>query len=48
MNEEIGYVNVEAFSGISNEEMLNFGTDIQDAIREQDSEQIKGWIIDLR
>lgn len=48
MNEEIGYVQVEAFSGASNEEMLEYALEIQNSIEEQDNERIKGWIIDLR
>lgn len=47
-NEEIGYVQVEAFTGVSNEEMLDYALKIQNSIEEQDNEHIKGWIIDVR
>ncbi len=45
--ENIGYVRVTGFSG-TEEEGLSFAQAIQDEIAAQDSETLKGWIVDLR
>src|SRR5689334_19008412 len=45
----IGYVRVNAFSGGSNDDKaVAFAREIQSQIKAQDSEQITGWIVDLR
>ncbi len=47
--ENIGYVRVTGFSGAGNDEpSIAFAQAIQDEIKSQDSETLKGWIVDLR
>ncbi len=47
--ENIGYVRVTGFSGAGNDEpSIAFAQAIQDEIKAQDSESLKGWIVDLR
>jgi len=47
-SEQVGYVQIDAFVETSPDAMLEFALNIQKSISEQDSDQIKGWIIDLR
>lgn len=44
---KIGYVKITGFSG-SGTEATNFAKSIQTAIRQADSDSIRGWIVDLR
>lgn len=46
-DEEVGYIKVSAFFG-SQEEGVQFAQDIQDSIKAQDHEELKGWVVDLR
>ncbi|MEO0873293.1 MAG: S41 family peptidase [Bacteroidota bacterium] len=47
--ENIGYVKVNSFSGGGNTtEALTFAQEIQQQIRDQDNDQLRGWIVDLR
>ena len=47
--ENIGYIRVAGFSGAGNDEpSIAFAQAIQDEIAAQDSETLKGWIVDLR
>jgi hypothetical protein len=44
---DIGLIKIPSFSG-HGDEAIQFANDIQDKIREQDSQGLKGWIVDLR
>ncbi|WPP52355.1 S41 family peptidase [Catalinimonas niigatensis] len=46
-DQDIGYIKVSSFGG-SEEEGVQFAQAIQDSIKAQDHEQLKGWIVDLR
>lgn len=46
-HEEIGYIYIPGFSG-SAEEAVQLASEKQAAIRNQDHENIKGWVLDLR
>ncbi|WP_350285830.1 S41 family peptidase [uncultured Croceitalea sp.] len=46
--DNIGYVKVGAFSGPDIPTTIAFAENIQEEIRTQDSQEIKGWIVDLR
>ena len=47
--ENIGYVKVNSFSGGGNTtEAIAFAQEIQQQIRDQDNDQLRGWIVDLR
>ncbi|MDW3652096.1 MAG: S41 family peptidase [Bacteroidia bacterium] len=47
--DDIGYVRIRSFSGASNDSRaISFAEAIQNSIRDQDSSNIKGWIVDLR
>lgn len=46
-DEQIGYIKVSGFGG-SQEEGIQFAQAIQDSIKAQDHEDLKGWVVDLR
>lgn len=46
--DDIGYVRVRSYGGPSDGTGTTFAENIQDEIRNQDSDQLKGWIVDLR
>lgn len=46
-NSKIGYVKITAFSG-SDDAATNFAQSVQNAIKQADTDSIKGWIVDLR
>jgi len=47
-NGDIGYIKVSPFSGTDNDRMIQFAQDIQNDIRNQDQQNMRGWIVDLR
>lgn len=46
--EDIGYIRVDGFSSTTFSEGVQFATQIQQQIAQQDGDNIRGWIIDLR
>ena len=46
--DNVGYIKINSFSGNDQSESLAFAENIQNEIRVQDSENISGWIVDLR
>lgn len=46
---DVGYIKISSFSGSTdNAGTIAFAEEIQDQIRNADSQEIKGWIVDLR
>lgn len=46
--DNIGYIAVSISSGSDTEEMIAYAQEIQKAIKTEDSENVLGWIVDLR
>ncbi|AZQ58277.1 peptidase S41 [Maribacter sp. MJ134] len=46
--EDIGYIFIRGFSSSNEEEIIAFAQGLQDVIRDKDSSNLKGWIVDLR
>ena len=44
----IGYIRVDTFSSKSPQEQVKYATKLQNQIRQQDSTELKAWIVDLR
>ena len=45
---DIGYVRIGSNAGLTGAQLTAFAQSIQDSIRLQDSDNIRGWIVDLR
>jgi len=45
---DVGYLSIPGFHLTEKEKVIDFASQIQDSIQAQDSENIRGWIVDLR